>query len=224
MSCEHRHDEINQLIDGSLDPAARRDLEGHLRTCDACAEMADDLRRVRALAGSLERLEPPRPRGTASRGRPSRRPRGVLLWMTRARRAVMPLATAACLVLAIGLVYLWKRPSPTAAGTADGSRGAGRRGDGRHRRGRAPAGRTALRERHPWPGDAREATAGHRSAGRSDAAEEPAADRPGDRREPRRARARAGERTGATEPVRGFPNQDRVPPGHHRPRQRNAEG
>ena len=51
MSCEHRHDEINQLIDGSLDPAARRDLEGHLRTCDACAEMADDLRRVRALGG-----------------------------------------------------------------------------------------------------------------------------------------------------------------------------
>jgi len=118
MSCEHRHDEINQLIDGSLDPAARRDLEGHLRACDACAETADDLRRVRALAGSLERLAPP----AAAWDRIARQtvapPQGRLLWMTRARRVVMPLATAACLVLAIGLVYLWKRPAPTAGGTA----------------------------------------------------------------------------------------------------------
>ncbi len=148
MSCEHRHDEINQLIDGSLDPAARRDLEGHLRTCDACAEMADDLRRVRALAGSLERLEPP----AAAWDRIARQtvapPQGRLLWMTRARRVVMPLATAACLVLAIGLVYLWKRPVPAGGrhrATAHSGGGAGdAAGDGGHRRGRAPAGRTAL--------------------------------------------------------------------------------
>ena len=54
MHCERYQDDIHGLIDGSLDPAARRDLEGHLRTCDDCAAMADDLRRVRALAGSLE--------------------------------------------------------------------------------------------------------------------------------------------------------------------------
>ena len=75
--------------------------------------MADDLRRVRALAGSLERLRAAaRPRGTASRGRPVAPPQGRLLWMARARRAAMPLATAACLVLAVGLVYLLEAPRP----------------------------------------------------------------------------------------------------------------
>ncbi len=116
MSCD-RDDEINRLIDGSLEPAARRDVEAHLHSCDECAAMADDLRRVRALAGSLERLEPP----SAAWDRVARRTvaplQGRLLWMSRARRAVVPLATAACLVLAVGLVYLWNRPSPPAPGT-----------------------------------------------------------------------------------------------------------
>ena len=110
MSCD-RDDDINRLLDGSLEPAARRDVEAHLHSCDECAAMADDLRRVRALAGSLERLEPP----TAAWDRVARRTvaplHGRLLWMSRARRAVMPLATAACLVLAVGLVYLWNRPA-----------------------------------------------------------------------------------------------------------------
>ena len=53
MSCEDRHEDISRLIDGSLDAAACRELEAHLHACDGCAELADDLRRIRALAGSL---------------------------------------------------------------------------------------------------------------------------------------------------------------------------
>jgi anti-sigma factor RsiW len=112
MRCDDHHDDINRLIDGALDPAARRELEAHLRTCDDCAAVADDLRRVRALAGSLERLQPP----AAAWDRIARQTvtplRGRLLWMARAQRAVMPLATAACLILAVGLVYQFKRPAP----------------------------------------------------------------------------------------------------------------
>ena len=114
MHCERYQDDIHGLIDGSLDPAARRDLEGHLRTCDDCAAMADDLRRVRALAGSLERLQPPPGAWDRIAQETVTPPRGRLLWMARARRAAMPLATAACLVLAVGLVYMLKRPIPTA--------------------------------------------------------------------------------------------------------------
>jgi anti-sigma factor RsiW len=114
MDCERYQDDIHRLIDGSLDAAARRDLEGHLRTCDRCAAMADDLRRVRALAGSLDRLQPPPAAWDRIAQQTVSPPRGRLLWMARARRAAMPLATAACLVLAVGLVYLMKRPTPAA--------------------------------------------------------------------------------------------------------------
>jgi anti-sigma factor RsiW len=114
MHCERYQDDIHGLLDGSLDPAARRDLEGHLRTCDDCAAMADDLRRVRALAGSLERLQPPPGAWNRIARETVTPPRGRLLWMARARRAAMPLATAACLVLAVGLVYMLKQPIPTA--------------------------------------------------------------------------------------------------------------
>ena len=112
MNCERFQDDIHRLIDGSLDPAARRELEGHLRTCDRCAAMADDLRRVRALAGSLERLQPPPGAWDRIAQQTVRPPRGRLLWMARAQRVVMPLATAACLVLAVGFVYMLKRPVP----------------------------------------------------------------------------------------------------------------
>jgi len=110
MACQEYDDDINGLIDGSLDPAARRELEAHLRVCDACAAMADDLRRIRALAGSLERLQPPPRAWERIAGQTVTPLRGRLLWMSRARRAAMPLALAACFVLAVGLVYQFKRP------------------------------------------------------------------------------------------------------------------
>ena len=117
MSCDDRYDDINGLIDGSLDSVARRDLESHLRTCDACSELADDLRRVRALAGSLERLEPPAALWDRIARQTVSPATGRVLWMARARRAFVPLATAACLLAAIGFVYLLKRPAPPATST-----------------------------------------------------------------------------------------------------------
>ena len=189
MSCERYEDDIHRLIDGSLDPAARRDLEGHLRTCDACAEMTDDLRRVRALAGSLERLQPPVRAWNRIAQQTVTPLRGRLLWMARARRAAMPLATAACLALAVGLVYMVKRPAP--AGNRKhpaGADGGGRDGGGSHggsrepcsagglRRSRTSPGCAALRKRDSRPRDAREGSAGRGSADRRHPAEEPAAD------------------------------------------------
>ena len=77
MSCD-RDDDINRLIDGSLEPAARRDVEAHLHSCDECAAMADDLRRVRASPIAFEQLEPP-----------------SAAWDRVARRTVAPLPRAA---------------------------------------------------------------------------------------------------------------------------------
>jgi Putative zinc-finger len=128
MSCEDRHEDIGRLIDGSLDAAARRELEAHLHTCDACAELAGDLRRIRALAGSLEQREPPAAAWERIARRTVAPAAGHDLWLARARRVVVPLATAACLVLAVAAVYLLNRPGPeqargaattTSAGTTD---------------------------------------------------------------------------------------------------------
>ncbi|HEX2309494.1 MAG TPA: zf-HC2 domain-containing protein, partial [Vicinamibacterales bacterium] len=112
MSCEDRHEDISRLIDGSLDAAARRELEAHLYTCDGCAELADDLRRIRALAGSLEQREPPPAAWQAIARRTVAPAAGRDLWLGRVRRYAVPLATAACLVLAVAVVYLLKRPVP----------------------------------------------------------------------------------------------------------------
>jgi hypothetical protein len=113
MSCERYHDQINQLIEGSLEPDARQALETHLRTCDACAALADDLRGIRTLAASLDRLEPPDAvwRRVAKQTVDASGPRRV--WFAGVRRSLLvPLATAACLVLAVGIVYIFKRPAP----------------------------------------------------------------------------------------------------------------
>ena len=118
------------------------------------------------------------------------------------------------------------RQAPTAEGATAGAPRGSREpcSAGRLRRSRASPGGAALRKRDSRARDAREGSAGRRSADRRHPAEEPAADRSGDRGEPRRARTRAGERAGTTEPVRSVPHEDRVPAGHDRTRQRNAEG
>ena len=120
MSCEDRHEDISRLIDGSLDAGARRELEAHLHACDGCAELVDDLRRIRALAGSLEQREPPPAAWQAIARRTVAPAAGRGLWLARVRRYAVPLATAACLVLAVVFVYLLKRPVPGPAGGVTG--------------------------------------------------------------------------------------------------------
>ena len=126
--------------------------------------------------------------------------------MARARRAAMPLATAACLVLAVGLVYMVKRPAPAVtesirqAPTAEGATAEAPTGVPENRAALAGSVEAELRQAASHYENAirgletlAEGSAGRGSADRRHPAEEPAADRSGHRREPRRARARAGE-------------------------------
>jgi len=57
--CERYTDLIGDEVDGTLDVRARPDLEQHLAACPSCRALLADLRRIRAAAGQLERLEPP---------------------------------------------------------------------------------------------------------------------------------------------------------------------
>jgi anti-sigma factor RsiW len=59
LSCDACRERLGELIDGTLASDARRVLDAHLAECVACRAIADDLRRIRDVAGTLERLSPP---------------------------------------------------------------------------------------------------------------------------------------------------------------------
>lgn len=59
MTCAAYREWIQELVDGTLVPARRAELERHLDDCAACRAFADDLRRIHALAESLPRQTPP---------------------------------------------------------------------------------------------------------------------------------------------------------------------
>jgi hypothetical protein len=59
MNCNRSAQDIQELVDGTLGPIRRAELQEHLDQCASCRALADDLQRVRDVAGSLDRLQPP---------------------------------------------------------------------------------------------------------------------------------------------------------------------
>lgn len=104
MGCEHYHETLGAWVDGTLDTVERREIDDHLAACEACAILAADLRRLRDLAHSLERLTPPSALWDRidAEIRTSSRTSG-----SRFRTTWMSLAAAAMLLLAIGIT-IWR--------------------------------------------------------------------------------------------------------------------
>ena len=129
MNCDAYRDRIDELVDGTLDGAARRDLDAHLATCAGCRALAEDLFAIRRAAGHLPPLTPPdrvwqqiAPRVVAPiAAAPS--PAAVPNWR---ERLAVPLAIAAVLLAAVAITSVmrqWRNPSapsqtPSAATTA----------------------------------------------------------------------------------------------------------
>src|SRR5262245_6675234 len=59
MTCTQYREWIDELVDGTLAPSRRAELERHLEECADCRALAADLRTIRETAGSLDRLQPP---------------------------------------------------------------------------------------------------------------------------------------------------------------------
>src|SRR5688572_6036795 len=59
MSCSDYSAAIAEFVDGSLDPAAQRDLERHAEGCEACRALVADLKSIQAAAFTLDRIELP---------------------------------------------------------------------------------------------------------------------------------------------------------------------
>jgi len=128
MNCDAYRDRIDELVDATLDGAARRELDAHLATCAECRALAEDLLAIRRAAGHLPPLTPPdriwqqiAPRVVAPIAA-APRPAPAPNWR---ERLAVPLAIAAVLLAAVAITSVmrqWRNPSassqtPSAAAT-----------------------------------------------------------------------------------------------------------
>jgi Putative zinc-finger len=127
MNCDTYRDRIDELVDATLDGAARRELDAHLLTCAECRALAEDLLAIRRAASQLPPLTPPdriwqqmAPRVAAPI---AAAPRPTPNWR---ERLAVPLAIAAVLLAAVAITSVmrqWRNSSapsqtPPAATTA----------------------------------------------------------------------------------------------------------
>jgi anti-sigma factor RsiW len=113
-ACERYLNAIQELVDGTLGPIRRAELELHLESCDACRALAEDLQAIATAAESLEPLTPPERvwQQIAGRLRAEGRAGSTGPGVVR-RHSVAILALAAALVLVVGSsLYLLKRQTP----------------------------------------------------------------------------------------------------------------
>jgi anti-sigma factor RsiW len=110
-------DAIQELVDGTLGALRRIELQQHLDQCPSCRQLADDMRRVRELAQSLDRPAPPDRVWLQVAGR--LRQEGRITPASDQRpapsRRFMPLAIAASLLLVVGASLYLLYPRQTGA-------------------------------------------------------------------------------------------------------------
>jgi Putative zinc-finger len=117
MACEQYLNAIHELVDGTLGPLRRTELELHLESCDACRALAGDLLEIARATKSLDRLEPPARVWTDIAARLRQEGRVAHASHSGARRTYTTLALAAALVLAVGaslFVLIPSRRGPSA--------------------------------------------------------------------------------------------------------------
>ena len=111
-ACERYLNAIHELVDGTLGPIRRAELELHLESCDGCRALAAVLQEIARSARSLDVLEPPAHvwKSIAGRLRTERgmtEPSGAL-WH---HRGMAMIAIAAALVLAVGAsLFMLRKP------------------------------------------------------------------------------------------------------------------
>ncbi len=59
MACSRYLDSIHELVDGTIGPIRRADLEAHLGSCEECRALAADLQKIRDAAPQLDDLPVP---------------------------------------------------------------------------------------------------------------------------------------------------------------------
>ena len=111
-ACERYLNAIHELVDGTLGPIRRAELELHLESCDGCRALAADLQEIVRSARSLDVLEPPERvwKSVAGRLHTERGMTEPSSALGRHRSMAM-LAIAAALVLAVGAsLFMLRKP------------------------------------------------------------------------------------------------------------------
>jgi hypothetical protein len=114
MNCRAFHDLLQQSLDGTVrDDGA---YEAHRRSCPDCAGL--QAASLKLLEGVRQMTRPVPPAGLEERitARLLRRQKRFF----RGRRVAIPLAIAACLLIAIGARLLWPTPPPVSGPAVDG--------------------------------------------------------------------------------------------------------
>ena len=112
MTCTQYREWIDELIDGSIVPIRRAELERHLAGCDACRALVADLETIRETAAALDPLEPPAGVWLQIAGRLRHQGRGAAPSQPPAKqpaRHTALFAIAAALLLFVGgsVAMLW---------------------------------------------------------------------------------------------------------------------
>jgi putative zinc finger protein len=102
--CEETLKAVTHLAAGEIDPAARRELEAHLRVCPVCSHEATDLRLVLQAIQKADTPDPGESYWSAFDGR--LRQRIVRSGFQSRRRRALVLAAAAVLVAGLVLVAI----------------------------------------------------------------------------------------------------------------------
>lgn len=106
MNCKQYRDVIQELVDGTLGPVRRAELQTHLDQCDDCRALVADLQKIRDAAVSLDRPAPPDHVWMQVAGRLRQEGRVRATAAPRSRYIAL-LALAATLVIAVGAsIYL----------------------------------------------------------------------------------------------------------------------
>jgi hypothetical protein len=58
MSCDRYREAIHELVDGTLGPVRRAELQTHLDICPECVALVHDLQKIRDAAATLEPVQP----------------------------------------------------------------------------------------------------------------------------------------------------------------------
>src|SRR5688572_1218706 len=114
MTCRLYTDAIQELVDGTLGPIRRAELQTHLDVCDDCRALVGDLQKIRTSAASLDPVQPP-PHVWLQIANQLRQ-EGVAVNVPQSpRRHVAMLAIAATLMLSVGAALYLLLPGRPAA-------------------------------------------------------------------------------------------------------------
>jgi len=122
MSCNRYRDAIHELVDGTLGPVRRAELQTHLDVCPECVALVADLQKIRDAAATLDPVQPRDHVWMQIAGRLRQEGRVTVAAPSRHRHLAV-FAMAAALVLAIaGSLYVLRltdTPPPTNTATTE---------------------------------------------------------------------------------------------------------